>query len=483
MSFQLALCSFEFDTVRGFTYDANEDHNFAVDDPPLGQAIQPVVQEAYKLIKKCMSNTISSSFYFGTSQLQNINNLLHIGTSTLDAYVGNIEGLNGRMSLLFIAKFYRLEPHRRFKVTLDIEEMPSTLMNWSGREYMIKMREYGISNKHLFRLVSLLDDKFQLNGRIEYTPFIRRGRLDLPRYLLTSDERVIEYDFDKLLYHEKSDYQDIKIVTSPSLGNVLLLDNLQNMSEADDSYTLELMAFPLSSMEDKDILILGGGDGALLHELIKRNPKHVTMIEIDIKVIEACQLYLKPWGSVFDKMEGPNYKIIIEDCLKQLRQFANARRKFDIVFNDLTDRPLSKRDDALNAFDPSSKQRDNPWHFIETIFNLSIDCLKEKVGVYMTHATGKGNVESIEAFEKFLRTSCKRVEFEWREAFVPSFMETWRFYSIKRRDPDQEDRQPSIQKWDPKPRVIFGNPVFEDLIKRRHEQTTNIEPSSLELIN
>jgi predicted membrane-bound spermidine synthase len=30
----------------------------------------------------------------------------------------------------------------------------------------------------------------------------------------------------------------------------------------------------------KEILILGGGDGALLHELRKENPKFVTMIEV-----------------------------------------------------------------------------------------------------------------------------------------------------------------------------------------------------------
>ena len=34
----------------------------------------------------------------------------------------------------------------------------------------------------------------------------------------------------------------------------------------------------------KEILILGGGDGALLYELRKENPKFVTMIEVRLSL-------------------------------------------------------------------------------------------------------------------------------------------------------------------------------------------------------
>ncbi len=33
--------------------------------------------------------------------------------------------------------------------------------------------------------------------------------------------------------------------------------------------------------ENLEILILGGGDGALLNEVLKENPKFVTMIEVE----------------------------------------------------------------------------------------------------------------------------------------------------------------------------------------------------------
>ena len=45
---------------------------------------------------------------------------------------------------------------------------------------------------------------------------------------LISDERILEYDIDKVLFEEKSPYQKILIVHSRSLGNLLVLDDLQS---------------------------------------------------------------------------------------------------------------------------------------------------------------------------------------------------------------------------------------------------------------
>ena len=44
---------------------------------------------------------------------------------------------------------------------------------------------------------------------------------------------------------------------------------------------------------DKEVLILGGGDGALLHELLKEKPKFVTMVDIDEVVIDACKEHMR----------------------------------------------------------------------------------------------------------------------------------------------------------------------------------------------
>ena len=39
--------------------------------------------------------------------------------------------------------------------------------------------------------------------------------------------------------------------------------------------------------KDKTVLILGGGDGGLLHELRKQDPKMITMVDISFTCLRA----------------------------------------------------------------------------------------------------------------------------------------------------------------------------------------------------
>lgn len=49
----------------------------------------------------------------------------------------------------------------------------------------------------------------------------------------------------------------------------------------------------LQDYKDKDVLILGGGDGALLYELLKEKPKFVTMVDIDEAVMRSCKEHMR----------------------------------------------------------------------------------------------------------------------------------------------------------------------------------------------
>jgi len=42
------------------------------------------------------------------------------------------------------------------------------------------------------------------------------------------DERILEYDIDKVVFEQQSPYQKVQIVHSKSLGNLLVLDELQS---------------------------------------------------------------------------------------------------------------------------------------------------------------------------------------------------------------------------------------------------------------
>ena len=50
---------------------------------------------------------------------------------------------------------------------------------------------------------------------------------------------------------------------------------------------------PFQDYKDKEVLILGGGDGALLYELLKESPKFVTMVDIDEAVMRGCKEHMR----------------------------------------------------------------------------------------------------------------------------------------------------------------------------------------------
>ena len=48
-------------------------------------------------------------------------------------------------------------------------------------------------------------------------------------YAVSADERIIEMDYDKLVYEKDSPYQNIRIVHSKKNGNTLFLDGDASM--------------------------------------------------------------------------------------------------------------------------------------------------------------------------------------------------------------------------------------------------------------
>ena len=69
--------------------------------------------------------------------------------------------------------------------------------------------------------------------------------------------------------------------------------------------------------QGKEVLILGGGDGGLLKELLElpkgQVPAFITMVEIDEMVMTACSEFMPSVCGKYTKKEnweGPNYKVI-----------------------------------------------------------------------------------------------------------------------------------------------------------------------------
>lgn len=102
-----------------------------------------------------------------------------------------------------------------------------------------------------------------------------------------------------------------------------------DLAEQDLPYTHGLMNKDKEDFAGKDILILGGGDGALLWELLKEKPKFVTMI--DVRTSKFCLVWrrmrLRGWRNGFWEInsEGEEERVRGEIEEESLIDFSRGR--------------------------------------------------------------------------------------------------------------------------------------------------------------
>lgn len=53
-----------------------------------------------------------------------------------------------------------------------------------------------------------------------------------------------------------------------------------DLAESDIAYTNAIMGSSKENYAGKEVLVLGGGDGGILAEVVKQKPKMITMVEI-----------------------------------------------------------------------------------------------------------------------------------------------------------------------------------------------------------
>ena len=77
-------------------------------------------------------------------------------------------------------------------------------------------------------------------------------------------------------------------------GRILVLDGILQTSEKDEFVYHEMICHtPIFLHKDpKRVLIIGGGDGGSLEEVLKHKIEEVRMVEIDKKVIEVSRKYI-----------------------------------------------------------------------------------------------------------------------------------------------------------------------------------------------
>jgi spermidine synthase len=140
-------------------------------------------------------------------------------------------------------------------------------------------------------------------------------------------------------------FQDYAVVLSPLFGKMLVLDGDTQSSELDEHIYHESLVHPAcvaSGGSPSRALILGGGEGATLRELL-RSPsmRKVTMVDIDGEVVDVCKRHLPEWGA--GAFEDLRAEVVIGDA----REYVfSSREQFDVIIGDLTE-PLEDSPSAL----------------------------------------------------------------------------------------------------------------------------------------
>ena len=139
----------------------------------------------------------------------------------------------------------------------------------------------------------------------------------------------------EVLFENKTEHQHLVIFESQDFGRVMALDGVIQTTERDEFVYHEMLAHvPLFAHGNaKDVLIIGGGDGGLLREVL-RHPEveRAVQVEIDQAVIDMCVEYLPRHSN--GAYDNPKAEIVIGDGIDYVQ---SCERQFDVILSDSTD--------------------------------------------------------------------------------------------------------------------------------------------------
>ncbi|KAL1921303.1 uncharacterized protein VTP21DRAFT_11019 [Calcarisporiella thermophila] len=149
----------------------------------------------------------------------------------------------------------------------------------------------------------------------------------------------------EVLHHEKSLYQDVLVFESENYGHVLVLDGVIQCTERDEfSYQEMITHLAMNSHPNpKKVLVIGGGDGGVLREVVKHEcVEEVVLCEIDEAVIRVSKKYLPHMAVGF---QHPKVKIHVGDGFAYLRDMVDT---FDVIITDSSD-PVGPAESLFSA--------------------------------------------------------------------------------------------------------------------------------------
>ncbi len=141
---------------------------------------------------------------------------------------------------------------------------------------------------------------------------------------------------DPIAHAERSEYQEIVLTQSLDGRDVrMFLNGDLQFSTLDEYRYHESLIHPAMDGPREDVLVLGGGDGLAIRELLRYDDvESVTLVDLDPAVIELASTEPVIRDLNDDSFQDPRVRVVNADAFQWLR---DNRDHFDVVIADLPD--------------------------------------------------------------------------------------------------------------------------------------------------
>ncbi len=140
---------------------------------------------------------------------------------------------------------------------------------------------------------------------------------------------------DRVILSEQTQYQHIVLTRHKDDLRLFIDGNVQFCSLDEYRYHEALVHIPMSQAAKKDkVLILGGGDGMAVRELLKYEGTQITLVDLDPEMIRICSENKIIAGLNENSLKSDRLKIINDDAYRFLEE---NEEDYDVIIVDLPD--------------------------------------------------------------------------------------------------------------------------------------------------
>lgn len=153
---------------------------------------------------------------------------------------------------------------------------------------------------------------------------------------LYGDEVFQGFTAEAHLFQGQTPFQKVDIYATKRWGKVLVLDGIFQTTEKDEFVYHEMLTHvPMfGCAKPRRVMIVGGGDGGILREVLKHDIEHVDMVEIDQTVVDFCIEHMPTLNNAGAIYKDPRASLVIEDAFEFIKREKN---RYDVILVDSTD--------------------------------------------------------------------------------------------------------------------------------------------------